>query len=160
MDKNELETASKRAGEEQVNEIISNLQNRMATVALDEIELKRKQTSKRNGIMDITLDASSKGSKVNIIQMAVDVGQTYVKSNRVFDRLPHFGPSETHRIALQQGLVRHSFSGGLDPQSYYMHAMGGREGLTDTGVKTSITGYIERKLIKMLENLRVRFHNI
>ena len=35
--------------------------------------------------------------------------------------------------------------------------MGGREGLSDTAVKTSHVGYIQRKLIKSLEDLIVRY---
>jgi DNA-directed RNA polymerase II subunit RPB1 len=35
--------------------------------------------------------------------------------------------------------------------------MGGREGLSDTAVKTSRTGYIQRKLIKAMEDVMVRY---
>ena len=35
--------------------------------------------------------------------------------------------------------------------------MGGREGLIDTAVKTSETGYIQRKLIKAMEDLKVDY---
>jgi DNA-directed RNA polymerase II subunit RPB1 len=40
-------------------------------------------------------------------------------------------------------------------QELFMHAQGGREGLIDTAVKTSTTGYIQRRLIKGLEDLKV-----
>ena len=35
--------------------------------------------------------------------------------------------------------------------------MGGREGLIDTAVKTSETGYIQRRLVKGMEDIRVEF---
>ena len=35
--------------------------------------------------------------------------------------------------------------------------MGGREGLIDTAVKTSETGYIQRRLIKALEGVMVNY---
>ena len=35
--------------------------------------------------------------------------------------------------------------------------MGGREGLIDTAVKTSQTGYIQRKLVKSMEDLKVHY---
>ena len=35
--------------------------------------------------------------------------------------------------------------------------MGGREGLIDTAVKTSATGYVQRKLIKSMEDLKVDY---
>merc|ERR1711939_157344 len=53
------------------------------------------------------------------------------------------------------GFVESSFMKGLTPQEFFFHAMGGREGLVDTAVKTSETGYIQRKLSKTLEDLIV-----
>ena len=35
--------------------------------------------------------------------------------------------------------------------------MGGREGLIDTAVKTASTGYIQRRLIKALEDIMVKY---
>ena len=46
---------------------------------------------------------------------------------------------------------------GLKPHEFFFHAMGGREGLIDTAVKTSETGYIQRKLIKAMEDLKVGY---
>ena len=54
-----------------------------------------------------------------------------------------------------KGFVESSFIGGLKPQEFFFHAMGGREGLIDTAVKTSETGYIQRKLIKAMEDCKV-----
>jgi DNA-directed RNA polymerase II subunit RPB1 len=39
----------------------------------------------------------------------------------------------------------------------FFHAMGGREGLIDTAVKTSETGYIQRRLMKALEDVIVKY---
>ena len=41
-------------------------------------------------------------------------------------------------------------------QELFFHAMGGREGLIDTAVKTSSTGYIQRRLVKAMEDLMIR----
>ena len=46
---------------------------------------------------------------------------------------------------------------GLTPYEFYFHAMGGREGLIDTAVKTAETGYISRRLIKALEDIMVQY---
>ena len=35
--------------------------------------------------------------------------------------------------------------------------MGGREGLIDTAVKTAQTGYVQRKLVKAMEDLTVNY---
>lgn len=37
--------------------------------------------------------------------------------------------------------------------------MAGREGLSDTSVKTSIVGYLQRKVMKSLEDLVVKYDN-
>ena len=42
-------------------------------------------------------------------------------------------------------------------QEYYFHCMAGRDGLVDTTVKTSRSGYLQRCLVKNLEPLRVHY---
>ena len=41
----------------------------------------------------------------------------------------------------------------MSPTEFFFHAMGGREGLVDTAVKTAETGYMSRRLMKSLEDL-------
>ena len=55
-----------------------------------------------------------------------------------------------------RGFVENSYLRGLTPQELFFHAMGGREGLIDTAVKTSSTGYIQRRLVKAMEDLTIR----
>lgn len=43
------------------------------------------------------------------------------------------------------------------PLRYYFHCMAGREGLVDTAVKTSRSGYLQRCLVKHLEELKVSY---
>jgi DNA-directed RNA polymerase II subunit RPB1 len=45
----------------------------------------------------------------------------------------------------------------LNPTEFYFHAMGGREGLVDTAVKTAETGYIQRRLVKAMESVMVHY---
>ena len=52
--------------------------------------------------------------------------------------------------------MENSYLRGLTPQELFFHAMGGREGLIDTAVKTSSTGYIQRRLVKAMEDLMIR----
>ena len=60
-------------------------------------------------------------------------------------------PSPSCTACLQNSYLR-----GLTPQEFFFHAMGGREGLIDTAVKTASTGYIQRRLVKAMEDLMVR----
>ena len=57
--------------------------------------------------------------------------------------------------ARARGFVKHSYIDGLEPDEYWHHTVGGREGLIDTAVKTSTTGYIQRRLVKSLESIHV-----
>ena len=52
--------------------------------------------------------------------------------------------------------MENSYLRGLTPQEFFFHAMGGREGLIDTAVKTSSTGYIQRRLVKAMEDLTIK----
>jgi DNA-directed RNA polymerase beta' subunit len=106
-------------------------------------------------------DAGSKGKDMNIRQMSTHLGQQKVQGKRVpigyTDRtLPHYYRYDSDVIS--RGFVENSFMDGLTPQESFFHAMGGREGLIDTAVKTSESGYIQRKLIKAMEDLKV-FHD-
>ncbi|RUS34142.1 DNA-directed RNA polymerase I complex large subunit Nuc1 [Jimgerdemannia flammicorona] len=69
--------------------------------------------------------------------------------------LPSFQPFSTEARA--GGYISGRFLTGIRPQEYYFHCMAGREGLIDTAVKTSRSGYLQRCLIKHLEGLRVHY---
>ena len=55
-----------------------------------------------------------------------------------------------------KGFVENSYLAGLTPTEFFFHAMGGREGLIDTAIKTASTGYIQRRLVKAMESAYVR----
>ena len=104
--------------------------------------------------------AGSKGSTINIAQMMACVGQQAPEGKRIpygfTDRtLPHYKKYDDGAEA--RGFVESSFIRGLTPQEFFFHAMSGREGLIDTAVKTADTGYIQRQLIKAMEDLTVQF---
>ncbi|OWB54506.1 hypothetical protein B5S28_g355 [[Candida] boidinii] len=104
--------------------------------------------------------AGSKGSYINISQMSACVGQQIVEGKRIrfgfSDRsLPHF--TKDDYSAESKGFVENSYLRGLTPQEFFFHAMAGREGLIDTAVKTAETGYIQRRLVKALEDIMVHY---
>jgi DNA-directed RNA polymerase II subunit RPB1 len=104
--------------------------------------------------------AGSKGSTVNIAQMMACLGQQAPEGRRIpygfTDRtLPHYKKYDDGAEA--RGFVESSFIRGLTPQEFFFHAMSGREGLIDTAVKTADTGYIQRQLIKAMEDLTIQF---
>lgn len=87
-------------------------------------------------------------------------GQQNVEGKRIafgFNKrsLPHF--TKDDYSAESKGFVSNSYLTGLTPSEFYFHAMGGREGLIDTAVKTADTGYISRRLMKALEDVMVKY---
>ena len=94
--------------------------------------------------------AGSKGGTVNIAQMVACLGQQNPEGKRIplgfTDRtLPHYKKYDDSAEA--RGFVESSFIRGLSPQEFFFHAMSGREGLIDTAVKTSRSGYLQRSLL-------------
>jgi DNA-directed RNA polymerase subunit A' len=102
----------------------------------------------------------ARGSNLNIGQMAASVGQQSVRGKRIMRgyvnrALSHFKKGDSTPKA--RGFVYSSYTHGLDPIEYFFHAMGGREGLVDTAVRTQQSGYMQRRLINALEQLRVEY---
>jgi DNA-directed RNA polymerase III subunit RPC1 len=102
----------------------------------------------------------SKGSNLNLCQMIACVGQQIVSGKRVsngftFRTLPHF--EENCKEPKARGFVQNSFYDGLTPNEFFFHTMAGREGLIDTAVKTADTGYMQRRLIKAMEDIVVDY---
>jgi DNA-directed RNA polymerase II subunit RPB1 len=105
-------------------------------------------------------ESGSKGSSINISQMTALVGQQIVEGKRIpfgfkYRTLPHFTKDDYSPEA--RGFVENSYLRGLTPSEFFFHAMAGREGLIDTAVKTAETGYIQRRLVKALEDLSARY---
>jgi len=119
----------------------------------------RKSLSKDNRFV-IMVNAGSKGNNINIAQMISCLGQQSVDGKRIpygfEDRtLPHYTKYNDSPEA--RGFVENSFIQGLTPQELFFHAMGGRVGLIDTAVKTSQTGYIQRRLVKGMEDIKIEY---
>ena len=138
--------------ETQVNSILNKAQEEAGKIG-------RKSLSKNNRFVTM-VNAGSKGNNINIAQMISCLGQQNVDGKRIpygFEHrtLPHFSKYDDSPEA--RGFVQNSFIEGLNPQELYFHAMGGRVGLIDTAVKTSQTGYIQRRLVKGMEDLKVEY---
>jgi DNA-directed RNA polymerase subunit A' len=107
----------------------------------------------------IMAKSGARGSMLNVSQMAGCVGQQAIRGERVnrgyLNRtLPHFQPGDLSAEA--KGFVASSYKSGLTPTEYFFHSMGGREGLVDTAVRTSRSGYMQRRLINALEDIKVK----
>jgi len=104
--------------------------------------------------------SGARGSALNLAQMIACVGQQSVRGERISRgyknrTLPHFKPGDMGAKA--KGFVESSFRKGLEPIEFFFHASGGREGLVDTAVRTSTSGYMQRRLINALQDLKAEY---
>lgn len=151
-----FENNTGKTNEEEFETQVNNILNQ-ATSEAGKIGLK--SLSKNNRFVTM-VNAGSKGSDLNISFMISCLGQQNVDGKRIpygFEHrtLPHYTKYDDSPNA--RGFVESSYINGLSPQELFFHAMGGRVGLIDTAVKTSTTGYIQRRLIKGLEDLMVAY---
>jgi DNA-directed RNA polymerase beta' subunit len=142
------------------NEEFETIVNSILNKAQEEAGKVGRKSLSENNRFKIMVQAGSKGSDLNIAQMISCLGQQNVDGKRIpygFEErtLPHFNKYDDSPEA--RGFVENSFIQGLNPQELFFHAMGGRVGLIDTAVKTSQTGYIQRRLIKGMEDLKVEY---
>ena len=138
--------------ESKVNSILNKTIKETGQVGLENLDAENRAT--------YMVNSGSKGKLTNIAQMISCLGQQNVDGKRIphssNDRtLPHYYKYDDS--AESRGFVENSFISGQTPQEFFFHAMGGREGLIDTAVKTSTTGYVQRQLIKSMEDLRVSY---
>eukprot|EP00917_Polyrhabdina_sp_WS-2016_P009316 GHVP01020739.1.p1 GENE.GHVP01020739.1~~GHVP01020739.1.p1 ORF type:complete len:898 (-),score=147.85 GHVP01020739.1:1013-3706(-) len=136
--------------ENKVKSILDDIREKTGKVALDVLPATNKPL--------VMFLSGAKGQLINIAQMINLVGQQNVGGQRIQygfeDRtLPCFSMRESTPIS--RGFVANSFFNGLHANEFWFHTMGGREGLVDTAVKTADTGYMQRKLVKALEDLSV-----
>ncbi|KAG6899798.1 DNA-directed RNA polymerase II subunit rpb1 [Termitomyces sp. T159_Od127] len=141
-----------------IRESFESLVERSLNLARDTSGQYAQKSLKEDNNVKQMVVAGSKGSFINISQMSVCVGQQSVEGRRIpfgfrHRTLPHFTKDDFSPEA--RGFVENSYLRGLTPQEFFFHAMAGREGLIDTAVKTAETGYIQRRLVKALEDVMV-----
>ena len=138
--------------ESKVNSILNKSIKETGKISLENLDPENRVT--------YMVNSGSKGKITNISQMIASLGQQNVDGKRIphssNDRtLPHYYKYDDSAEA--RGFVSNSFITGQTPQEFFFHAMGGREGLIDTAVKTSTTGYVQRQLIKAMEDIKVSY---
>ena len=129
------------------------------------MKIAKDSMSRDNNLLS-TVHSGSKGDFFNIAQLTGLLGQQNLLGQRVAPTLNHgkrtlphypFGKLEKEDEYESRGFVRHSFIEGLNPQEYYFHAMSGREGICDTAMGTAKSGYIQRRIIKVCEDIQVKY---
>ena len=149
---NKTGKSNKEEFETKMNNILNQASKEAGNIGIDSLD-------KSNRFISL-VTSGSKGNSLNISQMISCLGQQNVDNQRIpysFKNrtLPHFHQFDDTPSA--RGFVENSFIKGLEPTEVFFHAMGGRVGLIDTAVKTSQTGYIQRRLIKGMEDIQVKY---
>src|SRR4029078_9982789 len=108
----------------------------------------------------IMASTGARGSTLNIGQMTAALGQQSIRGKRIIKgyrnrALQHFRPGDQNPDS--KGFVKSNYRDGLNPIEFFFHAMGGREGLVDTAVRTQQSGYMQRRLINALEHLKIEY---
>jgi DNA-directed RNA polymerase II subunit RPB1 len=147
------------SGKSNLEEFESSVNSILSGASKDAGNIGLKNLDQNNRFVQM-VSAGSKGSELNISFMISCLGQQNVNGKRIpygFDdrTLPHFSKYDDSPGA--RGFVESSYISGLKPEELFFHAMGGRVGLIDTAVKTSQTGYIQRRLIKGMEDLKMDY---
>ncbi|KDR83341.1 hypothetical protein GALMADRAFT_235418 [Galerina marginata CBS 339.88] len=138
--------------EAMISSVLSKVREAVGQICMREL-------SRQNAPL-IMATCGSKGSVINVSQMVACVGQQIIAGHRVPDgfqdrSLPHF--PKRSKEPPSKGFVRNSFYSGLRATEFLFHAISGREGLVDTAVKTAETGYMQRRLMKALEDLTTQY---
>ena len=134
---------------------LTSIRDKAGKMVIDKID--------HNNRMFSMIKSGSKGKTQNIAQISACLGQQelsgtgHIRIGKLYNgrTLPHYCVDDD--TAEARGFVSNSYLTGLDPQEFFFHMMGGRIGLIDTAVKTSDTGYIQRRLIKALEDIMVKY---
>jgi len=146
--------------EVELDNTIKNSMHTATTKILDDcIYHGLKKVFPQNNILAMVL-TGAKGGTVNVGQISGLLGQQELEGRRVpkmqnGKTLPCYLPYDPNPRS--SGYVSDRFISGLRPQDFFFHCMAGREGLIDTAVKTSRSGYLQRCLIKQLESLIVNY---
>ena len=138
--------------EHAANQILNSARDGMGKLSVESV--------KTDNCLGRIIASGAKGSNVNLMQISGAVGQQNCEGKlmkKCIDgrTLPCFKKGDNSPEA--RGFVRSPYIEGLKPHEFVFHAVGGREGLCDTAIKTSQTGYVQRRLVKAMETLKSHY---
>ena len=150
-------TNNKRIREIKINAALSKARDNGMKLAKDALD--------QNNNFVSTVTSGSKGDYFNIAQITGLLGQQNFQGKRIMPTLnnytrtlPHYPVGDiTKEMDFEsKGFIKNSFIHGLNPREFWFHAITGREGVTDTAMKTAQSGYIQRRMVKLGEDVQVK----
>ncbi|MFH1229361.1 MAG: DNA-directed RNA polymerase subunit A' [Candidatus Aenigmatarchaeota archaeon] len=130
--------------------------------ATEEMEKVVKNSYEENFIT-IMARSGARGSMTHVTQMAAALGQSRVHGERIWRgyrnrTLSHFKVGDLSPAA--HGYSKNSFRAGLNPFEFFFDAISGRESLMDKSLRTRHSGYLERRLMNALQDLKIDYNFI
>jgi DNA-directed RNA polymerase II subunit RPB1 len=132
---------------------------KLRVVAPNATKIIKSKLSPDNNFM-IIITSGAKGTDENIMQITACLGQQILENKRIQKKNNNRSLAYFHQnddSALARGFIESTFTRGIHPAQFIYHNMTSREGLIDTAVKTAETGYIQRRLVKLLEDVCVKY---
>ncbi|MGC9310825.1 MAG: DNA-directed RNA polymerase subunit A', partial [Candidatus Aenigmatarchaeota archaeon] len=126
---------------------------------LTEVEAIIREYFPKDSYSRVAAETGARGNMVSIAQIIGCLGQEKLKGARItrgyYGRtLPFFRVNDVNPSAY--GFVRNGYRRGLTPIEFFFDAMHGREGLSDTALKTKHSGYLERRLVNSLHDIIIK----
>ncbi len=142
---------ARKSMEIHVRNLLSNTADAVGKIVKDNL--------KETGIV-IMGKTGARGSMNHIAQLTGVVGQEHALGERIHRgyrgrTLPHFAVGDLGPAA--HGFVANSFKIGLTPFEFFFDVLSGREGLMDKSLRTRHSGYLERRLIGALQDLKIEY---
>ena len=136
--------------------------NLQATLQASQSEIQKEVMENLNtdNALHIAIRSGGSGTDMNAGQIIASIGQVIVEGRRIQKRFNNRTLPTFHQFddsAFARGYCANSFLSGLNPMEFFFGVMGGREGLINTAIGTADSGYVQRKLIKILEDIKVEY---
>ena len=118
--------------------------------------VERHSTEGENFTMTMA-NSGARGSPLNLALIAACVGQTALRGSRIVKGysgrvLPHFLSGDLGPTA--HGFIKHGYKAGLNPFEFFFHSIAGRDSMMDTSMRTPKSGYMQRRLVTALQDLK------
>ncbi len=118
-----------------------------------------KEFPKSNPV-SVMMNSGAGGNVLNITQMACCVGQQALWAKRIEigynnRTLSFFKPGDLSPKS--RGFIYNSFMKGLEPYEFFFGAITGRDALMDTALRTPKSGYLYRRLVSALQDIKVEY---
>ena len=119
-----------------------------------------KENFDKNGNINNMVSSGAGGSALNVTQIGSSVGQQILRGDRV-----NFGYKDRTLSSFKKGdagpeahgFIKSSYFDGLNPKEFFFGAITGRDALMDTALRTPKSGYLYRRLVSALQDLKMEY---